>query len=52
MPDAARARPLKKLMRITNSPSRAITTVEAANTTARPEVLTDSRAAAFAAWPA
>ena len=42
---AETAIPLKNSIRITNSPSRAMITVRAANCTARPDVRTDSRAA-------
>ena len=52
VPLAARARPLKKSMPMTNSPSRAMITVAAAKTTARPEVLTDSMAASLGSCPA
>ncbi len=38
--------PLKKLIPITNRPSSAMMTVAAANCTARPDVRTDSSAAA------
>ena len=47
VPEAARDSPLKKLMRMIQSPSRAMITVVAAKTTARPEVLTASSAASF-----
>ena len=47
----ATAMPLKKLMRITNRPSSAMITVAAANCTARPDVRTDSRAAARGSRP-
>ena len=52
VPDAASARPLKNVMRMTNRPSSAMITVDAAKTTARPEVLTASIAADFASCPA
>ncbi len=48
----ATARPLKNSNPITNNPLRAMITVTAANSTARPAVRTDSRAAARGSRPA
>ena len=52
VPVAAKARPVKKPMPMNSRPSSPMITVDAANTTARPEVLTASRAAFFGACPA